>query len=225
MMKALKEIGTNVKKSFTPRVMIGVIVGNLICGTGIAILRVSHMGNDPYTAMNMAVTETIGMGLGTYQIILNLAILMIQLKWGRKYIGIGTIVNMLLLGYIVQFFIPVVEGIVGKEGSQSLYVQLAIMAVGLLILALGLAIYQSANAGVAPYDYLSMGMADALPTPYFANRVITDTVCVLVSLSTFVLGFQEFSGCHLGVSTIITAFCLGPLVGMFNKVVKVYYKK
>ena len=124
----------------------------------------------------------------------------------------------------MQYSIPVVEMLIGKEGTHEFVVKLLIMAIALVILAFGLAIYQSANAGVAPYDYLSLGATETIKTPYFINRVVTDSGCVLISLSTFLLGFQEFSGCHLGIGTIITALCLGPLVGVFNKPVKRFYK-
>ncbi len=214
----------NIKSSLTLKTILGVLLGNVIIGIAIAILRVSNMGNDPYTAMNMAVSETIGKGLGAYQIVLNLILLVVQIIWGRKYIGLGTIINMFLLGYVVQYMIPVVEMLIGKEGSHDFVIKLIIMAIALIVLAFGLAIYQSANSGVAPYDYLSLGMTDALPTPYFFNRVSTDAICVMVSLSTFLLGFQEFEGCHLGIGTVVTALCLGPLIAMFNKLVKPFYK-
>ena len=219
------EMSQNIKNSFTLKTVIGVLLGNVIIGIAIAILRVSNMGNDPYTAMNMAVSESIGMGLGTYQIILNLVFLVVQLIWGRKYIGLGTIINMFLLGYVVQYMIPIIEAVIGKEGSHEFVVKLVIMAVALVVLACGLAIYQSAHSGVAPYDYLSLGMTEVLSTPYFLNRVFTDIGCVLISLSTFLLGFQDFAGCHLGIGTLMTALCLGPLVAMFNKVVKPFFNK
>ena len=225
MKKILLELGHNIRENSTPKAIIGVLLGNIIIGIGIATLRVSSMGNDPFTAMNMAVSETISMGLGTYQSIFNLIFLVVQLIWGRKYIGLGTIVNMFLMGYVVQYSIPVVEMLIGKEGIHEFVIKLVIMVVALIIVAFGLALYQSSHVGVAPYDFLSLGMTDTLPTPYFTNRVITDSCSVLVALSTFLLGFNDFAGCHLGIGTILTALCLGPLVGMFNKVVQPFLWK
>ena len=53
-------------KNLTGKKIAGVILGNLILGIGVALLKVSQMGNDPYSACNMAISDVIGMWLGTY---------------------------------------------------------------------------------------------------------------------------------------------------------------
>lgn len=195
------------------------VIGNFILGIGIAVLRVSNMGNDPYTAMNMAISDLLPIGLGTYQVIFNCSIIAIQLKFGKNYFGIGTVINMFLLGYIVEYSIPVIEFLIGAEGSHGLVGKLLIMFFAVLIISLGIAIYQETNAGVSPYDYLSLGMTDRGKLPYFANRMITDGLCVIVALLPWAFGALLFSECHIGVGTIVSAFCFGPFVDMFSRFV------
>lgn len=202
--------------AITKKALAGSLAGNILIGIGGATLRVSHMGNDPFSAMNMALSDILPVSLGAFQILLNCVLILVQLKWGRKYMGIGTVINMFFLGYIIQYAIPMIEGLIGVEGSHSLLIKIIIMMAGLLFIALGIAFYQEANAGVSPYDYLSLGMTEALPTPYFANRVITDGGCMLAALSTWIFGALQFSECHIGVGTFVTVFCLGPFVAMFN---------
>ena len=109
--------------------------------------------------------------------------------WGRSYIGLGTIINLFLLGYIVQFGTWVLDIIFGVGIVLTLPQQLVIMAAALIILTFGLAMYQVAELGVAPYDFVAPGLAEKLPVPY----------------------------CVLRVGTVITAFFLGPLVAYFSK--------
>lgn len=71
---------------------------------GSAILRVGQVGVDPYTAANIGISNTIGIDLGTYQLISNAVLFIPMLLWGRQYIGIGSIMNMILVGYFVQWF-------------------------------------------------------------------------------------------------------------------------
>lgn len=205
-------------KNVTKNKLIAVILGNLILGIGVALLRFSQMGNDPFCASTMAVSEGLGMGLGTYQLILNVVLFVFQLIWGRSYIGLGTIINLFLLGYIVQFGTWVLDGIFGADLVLSLPLQLIIMVVSLVILTFGLAMYQVASLGVAPYDFLALGLAEHLPVPYFALRVGTDAVCVLVILVAVGTGFIGWGNAHLGIGTVITAFFLGPLVAYFSKI-------
>lgn len=90
-------------RKITFRKALAVILGNSILGIGAAGLRFSLMGNEPYTASNMAISDGLHMGLGNYQLMINILLLIIQLIFGRSYIGFGSIVNMCFLGYIVQF--------------------------------------------------------------------------------------------------------------------------
>lgn len=204
-------------KNMTKRKLLAVILGNLILGIGITILRFSQMGNDPFCASTMAISGGLGMGLGTYQLILNAVLFIFQLLWGRSYIGLGTIINLFLLGYIVQFGTWVMDSIFGVGLVLTLPQQLEIMAVALVILTFGLAMYQVAELGVAPYDFVALGLVDRFPIPYFAWRVGTDAVCVLVILIAVGTGFIGWENSHLGIGTVITAFFLGPLVAYFSK--------
>ena len=207
-------------KSITKRKLAAVILGNLILGIGVAILRFSQMGNDPFCASTMAISGGLGIGLGTYQLILNVVLFVFQLLWGRSYIGLGTFINLFLLGYIVQFITWVLDTIFGAGIALTLPQQLVIMVVALIILTFGLAMYQVAALGVAPYDFVALGLAERFPIPYFALRVGTDAICVLVILIAVGIGFIGWEGSHLGIGTVITAFFLGPLVAYFSKLHK-----
>lgn len=207
-------------KNITKRKLAAVILGNLILGIGVAILRFSQMGNDPFCASTMAISGGLGMGLGTYQLVLNVVLFVFQLLWGRSYIGLGTIINLFLLGYIVQFVTWVLDSVFGATLVLTLPQQLAIMVVALVILTFGLAMYQVAELGVAPYDFVALGLVERLPIPYFALRVGTDAICVLVILIAVGTGFIGWENSHLGIGTVITAFFLGPLVAYFSKLHK-----
>ena len=58
--------------------------------------------------------------------------------------------------------------------------QLAWVIAAVLVTALGASLYQTADLGVAPYDYLSLGLRDHTPFPYFGCRVFTDALCALL---------------------------------------------
>ncbi len=211
-------------KNLTGKKIAGVILGNLILGIGVALLKVSQMGNDPYSACNMAISDVIGMWLGTYQLIINVVLFVIQLLWGRKYIGFGTVINLFLLGYVVQFSAKGWEIIIGDGDDFSFPVKIIVMIVALIILSFGLSMYQTANMGVSPYDYLALGFTDKLKTSYSLNRIITDAGCVLIIVAAVLLKFTDWTHSHLGIGTVICAFCLGPLVGAFTRINKKWIK-
>lgn len=215
-MNILHKIYKHFTQNLTYRKAMGAVLGNLIIGVSVAGLAFSLMGNDPYTAMNMAISDGLGVGLGTYQLIINCVLLIIQLIWGRNYIGFGSIVNMCFAGYVIEFTGYVLNSLFGAPVQYSFVQRLIIMLISLVFVSFGVSMYQTASLGVSPYDYLALGLTDHLPTPYFVNRVGTDVTCVIVILIAVFSGFITWDISHLGIGTICVAFFLGPLVNAFN---------
>lgn len=84
--------------------------GNLIIGFGISLLNLSGLGLDAFTAMNYGVSQMLGIGLGTYQAGVNIVLLLPLVIFYRQALGIGTLINMFLLGYFVEFFMYIFAG-------------------------------------------------------------------------------------------------------------------
>lgn len=76
----------------------------LLMGFGISLFSYSDMGVDPFTSMNMAISGKIGISFGFYQMCINCVILIAIAFLGRHLIGFGTVVNMVGVGYICEFF-------------------------------------------------------------------------------------------------------------------------
>ncbi len=217
MKSLIQKLFRHFTKSMTVRRAIAVVLGNVVLGIGAAGLRFSLLGNEPYTAMNMAISDGLHMSLGNYQLLLNLGLFIIQLIWGRAYIGFGSIVNLCFLGYIVEAAGYVLNLLLGSAAEYSMIGKILFMLASLLVLTFGISIYQTANLGVAPYDYLALGMTDHFPTPYFVNRVITDAISVCTIVAVVLGGLITWNQSHLGIGTIAGAFFLGPLINFYNK--------
>lgn len=79
-----------------------ILIGLVIIGIGASTLRVAGLGVDPFTAMNIGLSSMFGMQLGIFQIIVNAFILFYVYLKNKKAIGLGTILNMLLVGILIQ---------------------------------------------------------------------------------------------------------------------------
>lgn len=189
----------------TARRILGMVVGIVIISLGIAIFKQSHLGNDSITAMNMRLAELLGISLGVQNICTNAVFLVLEFIWGRQYIGLGTLVNGLGCGFIITFFYDYISAWFGP--AETLPVQLLWVVIAVPVTALGCSLYQTADLGIAPYDFLALGLRDHLHKPYFGCRVFTDTLCAVI---TFLLGGL------VGLGTLICAFGLGPFVQFFN---------
>ena len=148
----------------TARRVVGMVAGIVIIALGIALFKQSHLGNDSISALNMRLAELLGISLGTQNLCTNILFFLLEFWFGRKYIGLGTFVNGICIGYIVTAFYDPIHAHFGD--ALSLAVQLAWVIAAVLVTALGASLYQTADLGIAPYDYLSLGLRDYTPVSY-----------------------------------------------------------
>lgn len=189
-----------------PKRLIIMLVGNIFLGMGISIFKLSGLGNDPFSGMVMALADTSGIAYARFLILLNLFLFLVQLIAGRRFIGIGTIVNAVFLGYFVTFFYNIWLDVLGEP--QLLWQRVITVAIGVVVCSFGVSLYQTSNVGIAPYDCLSLLMRDRFPrVSYFWHRMFTDTLCALICL--------VFGGI-IGLGTLVSMFGLGPIIHFFN---------
>ena len=172
---------------------------------GVTLFTLSGFGNDPFTGMNMALAAFAGLSFGTMQLLVNAALFLLVLIFERKLFGFGTIINMVSIGYLVDFFkwlwkliLPVPDTILPR---------VLLLAAGVLVLSLGAALYFTADMGVAPYDSTAFLLSDRTPLPYAPARMLTDIACVIVCV--------VFGG-GVGLGTLVSALCLGPFITFFR---------
>lgn len=197
------------------------LISIIVMGFGISMFSLSGFGVDPFTSMNIA--STIGMGFGTYQLIINLAILtFVIIVAHRGLVGVGTVFNMVGCGYTCEFFQSLFAPAVNEHYTYALRVPLLI--VGIITLCFACSLFFTANVGVGPYDALSFMLARSTKFEYKWMRVATDVTVVLIGLIVSGGAKALLSGDiskikNIGIGTIITAFCMGPLINFFNKYV------
>ena len=80
-------------------------LGNIFIGLGISILNLSSFGVDPFTSMTIGTSNLLGIGLGVFQMTFNILLYIPVLYFNRKALGIGALINLFLMGYIIEFFI------------------------------------------------------------------------------------------------------------------------
>lgn len=196
-----------VQKNMTKKLIMN-IISVVLMGFGIALFSLSKMGVDPYTAMNMSIASKIGVSFGVWQLCLNLLIISLIVMFAhRGLIGVGTVRNMVGVGFICDFFksllLPLLK-------ISNLFESLLIMSVGLVFLCFSASLFFSSNIGVGAYDTIGFMLTRKTGIKYKWCRVFTDFLVIAIA-------FAIDKDKNMGVGTFITAFCMGPLVSFFNK--------
>lgn len=182
-------------------------VGIVLLALGISLFKLSLMGNDPSSAMVMAIGDTVGMGFAPALFIANCIWFVLEIIFGRKYIGIGTFANWFGVGIISSTF----TGLISSAFTlpTAFFPRLLIMLAGIIILSLACSMYQTADVGIAPYDALAVVLDDKLKkVPYFWCRIFTDGLSALIA--------YLFGGI-VGLGTLVCALGLGPFISFFDR--------
>lgn len=194
----------------------------VIMGMGISCFSVSGFGVDPFTSMNMNISSTLGIGYGTYQLIVNAVIIVFVVAVAhRGLVGVGTVLNMVGVGYSCELFTKIINPVV-QPHFDNLAVRIGLLAIGIVVLCFSCSLFFVSNIGVGPYDSLGFMISRATGIAYKWVRVFTDITVILIGLvasggfsALFHGNFGDIK--NIGIGTIITAFMMGPLVNFFSE--------
>ncbi len=182
------------------------LISVILMGFCVSVFDQIQFGTDPCTVFNLGVARNVlhWDDLGTWQLIFNLILLAIILamKEGRR-IGLGSLANMVLVGYSKDFFDGVFQAIHPLTGAPMGECIAAFVPTMILFL-IAVSFYMVVELGVAPYDAVPQIIAGRVrKIPFAPIRMAFD---ILVTLAGWLLGST------VGIVTIITGFCLGPII-------------
>ena len=197
------------------RRIIMMLAGILFISLSVGLYRLSGFGVDAFTCMNLGISGYLNMQFGTWQLIMNAVILVILFFQGREYIGAGTIVNMVFVGYGADFFCWMVQNLAHMEMSFSL--RIGALVLGCLFASLGVAFYMVAEMGMSPYDSVAVLLEKLThgKIPFQYARVCSDITVVIVGII-FCLAAGNSLWTIIGLGTICNACFNGPVIQFFR---------
>ena len=197
-------------KKLLVRILI-LLVGLTIAHLGVTLFLIADLGSDPFNVLVQGLLHVMQktplepvLTHGRLHMAICFLIILVLLVVDRSYIKIGTIICMFCGGPIIDFF----NMILGKPlGSiQSLPGKIVMLALGCVILAYGMTMVIKSEAGTGPNDLVAVVISDKMHRKFSVVRILTDGAFVL-------LGF--LLGGTVGIGTVICAFLVGPVAGVF----------
>lgn len=181
------------------------ILGVSLGGFAVGLFNYSQMGMDPFQVFAHGLHHLVPLGFGTFYAILNFLILIIIFFIDRKKIGLGTVINMFLLGYVVEFSSWLW---VYLFPNSTLVLRTVMLILGILIMCFGSSLYFTANMGVSTYDAIALYISENTRFKFQYCRITTDLICVIIGV---------LFGAIAGIGTLVTAFFMGPIISFFQK--------
>lgn len=182
------------------------ILGNVLCGFSVGMFQFADFGIDPFNLGVMGLWHMLRLlDYGTFYLLLCLLLLAIDFFFlDRKKLGLGTIANMFLVGYVIEFSYWMWQKIFP---SPALLLRFVFLGLALVLLCFSSALYYVSALGVSPYDAIPLTISERSRLSFKFVRVTADFLWVIIGL----LGSQK-----PGIATLLIAFCLGPFIESFH---------
>ena len=176
------------------------VTGLAFFGFGITLFIRANLGLAPWDIFHKGLSEKLDVSIGLVIEGVGLLLLLLWIPL-RQRPGVGTILNALEIGFVVNLTKPFI-------GEPDLLVIRALMVLsGVLVIAMGSALYIGAGLGSGPRDGLMLGLSKRS----IAGRQISIRVArTVIELTVMVAGL--FLGGAVGIGTLIFMFGIGPLV-------------
>lgn len=174
------------------------VAGLLALGIGIAMMVEAGLGVSPYDVLHQGLADLTGLSFGTVVILLGALVLVVWIPLGQRF-GIGTVINTLTVGLIVDAFLD------WSPTPDTIALRWVYLLGGIVIIAFGVGLYIGAGLGPGPRDGLMTGIA-AKGYPLWLVRTGLE-------LTALVAGW--LLGGDVGIGTLLFAFGIGPLGHFF----------
>lgn len=176
----------------------------MVFGVAISLLLRANIGLDPWSVLHQGLSDLTGLSFGRVTQLIGLALVGVNFWVLHLRPDLGTVANMVLVGFWVDIFeaqtwLPVVA-----EGSWLRGI--GVFSSGVLLMGLAIGLYISARFGAGPRDDFVLGSALRLNQ---SVRLTRSSVEVLV----LVVGF--LAGGSLGLGTVMFALTIGPTMQFF----------
>ncbi len=197
------------------RRLIALFLSVSLMGVGVAIFDQLGFGTDPCSSMNLALSRRIGWSFGNLQLVMNVLLLAIILFWKEyRKIGIGSVANMVIIGYVADFSTWVINGI-HPLANETIAVKLLVFVPTMLMFLVAVAFYMVVELGLAPYDAVPMIISEKSGWRFSIVRMAWDIAGIIIAI---------ILGGTVGLVTLITGFCLGPLYGAIANRIRPFFE-
>jgi uncharacterized membrane protein YczE len=179
------------------------VVGCVVLGVGVGLLLTADLGSDGYSTLVNGIALSTGMTFWVANLLVGVAF--VALAAARKvYPGIGTVVQVALVGLTVSIVLELLSTPDGWPG------RIALLVLAFPVLAVGIAAYLGSQTGAGPAE--GAGLAWDPPVPFKWSYSAVQGGGALVGW---------LLGATVGAGTIAVIVLLGPLVDLAARLLRV----
>ena len=179
------------------------LIGCTVLGTGVAMLLTADLGSDGYSTFVNGLTLATGVDFWIVNLVVG-AVLVALAMLRKVYPGVGTVVQVVLVGVVVDVTLGLFET------PDDLVWRAVLLVAAFPVLAIGIALYLGSHTGAGPAEAAALAW-----DPPVAFRWSYSAVQGGGALGGWLLGAT------IGVGTLAVIFLLGPAVDLAARILRV----
>lgn len=186
-----------------------VLIGVILIGFGSSFFLIANIGSDPITVFADGFHVLLNISVGSALTAMSIIVIVIVFFIQKKHIGIGTLIAGILTGYFVDVGCLLFQGLISDV--SGIYIRVALVLAGCVIMALGIALYVVPAIGVGFMDLIILIIMDLKKVKYKKVKMMLDFVCVIV-------GFALHG--VVGIATFVALCTVGPFAQVFMNILQ-----
>lgn len=186
-----------------------VLLGTVLMGVAIQLIVTANQGVDSVSTLILGLVKHTTIPFSRWSQLISLLFLLITFLYDKQLLGFGSLINAVFVGEAIRVSEPIL--------SELSFIQNSLLAsfLGFVLMALGTAIYLSADFGSGPLEGMMLSVCGILKLSLKNGRIALDFVIVAVGL---------LLGSNVGMGTLFAVFLLGPMIEWFLIIISNYRK-
>lgn len=177
------------------KTLMRLLIGFILCSSSTVFMLNSNLGLSPWDVFHQGISNVTGITIGQANIITGVIFVVVGMFCGQK-LGIGTILNMVLIGQFVDWIMYL--DIIPK--SNNILTGIIMMIIGMLTMGYGCYLYISCGWGCGPRDGVMVVLSKILNKNIKYVRAGMEIIVLIIGI---------FLGGTMGLGTVISAIFLG----------------
>ena len=160
--------------------------GLIFFGLGAAFsIKVKYLGLHPWDVLNVALFEHFGFSIGTWSIVVGLLLISVSLLVRKAYVNIGTFLNALLIGPIMDLFLWLD---ILPDASNN-WTDYLLLLFGILLIGIGGGMYVAGGVGAGPRDGFMLSISERTGLSVVKARIVVESIVLVIG---YLLGGPVF---------------------------------
>jgi len=179
-------------------------LGFVTLALGIHLTKLSLLGMSSWSVFHDGISIVAGLPFGVVTQLLGLSILVLSMNLLQTKVGLGTLFNIVFVGWFIDLF-----GMLYNSMPESLVLQSLVLILGVLFTTLGRSLYIASKLGPGPRDGLFVGL----------SRITKIQVkYVKITIELIVLAIGILLGGKAGIGTVFIIIVSGYIVQFFFRI-------